>query len=102
MRSRHMPLAQCGGRILVITEPHHLGHFFLQIDPIKRQVCLSILCQPPFRVVNRIASEDEQLLYSPAVYVPRQSLNAVPPGIRRKPAVATRLTELLWPRLVSV
>ena len=94
MRSRHMPLAQCGGRILVITEPHNLGHFFLQIDPIKRQVCLSILCQPPLRVVNRIASEDEQLLYSPAVYVPRQCQNAVPPGITRKLAEDQRLTEI--------
>ena len=59
----------------MITKPHNFRHLFLQINPIERQLCLSVLYQPALRVVDRIASQNEQLLNLPIVYVRRQLQN---------------------------
>ena len=67
-----MPVAERRRGVLVITEPHNLRHFFLQISPVERQLRLGILHQAAFCVVNRIAAEDEKLFDPPVIYVRRE------------------------------
>ena len=59
----------------MVTESHNLRHLFLQIAPITRQLCLPVLHQAALRVIDRIATENEQLLDSPVIYVCRQLQN---------------------------
>ena len=95
MCRRNVPLAQRRCGILVIAEPHNLRHLFLQITPIKRLACRTILYQAALRVIDRVTSENEQLLDSPFIYVPRQRQNAVLTRPARKLAENQGLSEIL-------
>ena len=81
----------------MITEPHNLRHLFLQIDPIKREFCLPVFCQPALRIVDRIASENEQVLDPSVVYVRRQLQNTRSFADCAEPARTTSV----WPRFFS-
>ncbi len=84
MRGGNVPATQRRSCILVVTEPHNFRHFFLQVGPIKRQFRRLIGNQAAVRVINWIASQNEQLRDAPLVYVCRQLQNAGCSRIARK------------------
>ena len=72
MGKRNVPLAQRGCSVLVITKPDNVRDFLLQLCPIERHLCLQIFYQPARCVIDRVASENEQLFDATFIYFRRE------------------------------
>ena len=77
MRSRR-------GGVFVIAHPHHLRHFLQQVLKIKRMLRLAIFRQAAGRVVNRIATDNEELFHPTSIHLRGQLQNAVGARVPRK------------------
>ncbi len=69
MGERNVPGAERRRDVLVVTKSHNLRHLFLEISPVKWQLCLPILYQTASCVVNGITAKNEKLLDPTIVYV---------------------------------
>src|SRR5437899_13033187 len=69
MGERNVPGAERRRGVLVVTKSYNLRHLFLESSPIKRQLCLPVLCQTAFCIVHRITAKNEKLLDPTIVYV---------------------------------